>query len=319
MNSSNSLPQKRRYAIIGTGAVGGFYGARLQQSGIEVHFLLHSDYTTVCQQGLTLNSPQGDFTLKSVHAHQTVHTMPRCEVVIVSLKTVHNDLLAHWLPAIIAENGVVLTLQNGLGIEADLAAIVGAQRVMGGLCFLCAHKVAPGHICHLDYGTITLGDYAAGYTAAGINTRMQQIAADWERAGLTMQLTEDLLLTRWKKLIWNIPFNGLSVILNATTAEMMADEAICTLVRQIMQEVVYAAAQCSQRQIPHSFIDKMLTDTAKMKSYKTSMKLDYEHGHPLELESILARPLQLAAQIGLELPKITMLYQQLLFLTRHRN
>ncbi|MDY6993513.1 MAG: 2-dehydropantoate 2-reductase, partial [Pseudomonadota bacterium] len=215
--------------------------------------------------------------------------------------------------------GVVLTLQNGLGIEADLAAIVGAQRVMGGLCFLCAQKMAPGHICHLDYGTITLGDYAPGYTAVGISERMQQIAADWERAGLNMQLTEDLLLTRWKKLIWNIPFNGLSVVLNATTAEMIADDAIRSLVRQIMQEVVCAAAQCSQRQIPDSFIDKMLTDTAKMKSYKTSMKLDYEHSRPLELESILARPLQLAAQVGLELPRITMLYNQLLFLTQHRN
>jgi 2-dehydropantoate 2-reductase len=131
----STLPQEhRRYAILGTGAVGGFYGARLQKAGINVHFLLHSDYEVVCQSGLVVESKDGDFTLPHINAYQEINKMPPCDVVIVSLKTTHNHLLPQLLPPVLKAEGVVLILQNGLTIEEEVAEIVGEQRVMGGLC-----------------------------------------------------------------------------------------------------------------------------------------------------------------------------------------
>ena len=306
------------YAVLGTGALGGFYGARLQQIGSEVHFLLHSDYEQVSQHGLRIESPDGNFTLPQVYAYRDVAEMPRCDVVMVALKTTQNHLLSRLLPSVVKEDGAVLVLQNGLGIEPAVAEIVGDDRVIGGLCFLCSNKIAPGHIHHLDYKKITLGEYRSNYAPAGISDRMQQIAQDFEQAGIPIELAEDLLTARWKKLVWNIPFNGLSVVLNAETDAMMADAAVRSIAQALMQEVLQGATACG-RAINSNFIDAMLDHTAQMKPYRTSMKLDYDSGRPLELEAIFGNPLRMAAQNGVELSRIGMLYRQLVFLDRRRS
>lgn len=301
------------YGILGTGALGGFYGARLQQAGMEVHFLLRSDYAHVKQNGLTIVSVDGNFTLSQVNAYESVQDMPACDVVILALKTTQNYLLPQLLPPLIKENTVVLVLQNGLGVEERVATIVGDERVLGGLCFICANKVGSGHIHHLDYKAIVLGEYAPQYHAQGISLRMEQIRQDFAQADIPLELTEDLLLARWRKLVWNIPYNGLSVILDATTEEMMADPEIVHLVRKIMDEVAVAAAGY-HRLISPNYLDKMLDHTSKMKPYRTSMKIDYDEHRPLEIESIFLNPLKSAQAVGVELSLIPMLYQQLKFL-----
>lgn len=304
---------KRSYAIIGTGALGGYYGACLQRVGLDVHFLLHSDYEQVREQGLVVESPKGNFTLPQVNAYGDAATMPPCDVVIVALKTTHNHLLPQMLATVIKDDGVVLVLQNGLGIEQEVARIVGSKRVMGGLCFLCSNKLGPGHICHLDYGEITLGEYTPNAQMGGITKRMRQIADDFEQAGIPIKLAEDLLLARWQKLVWNIPYNGLSVVLNATTNELMADQYTRSLVEQLMAEVV-AGAATAHRMISDRFIQKMLDYTENMTPYRTSMKIDYDEGRPLEVEAIFGNPLRVATAAGADLPLISMLYRQLKFL-----
>ncbi|MBD2627965.1 putative 2-dehydropantoate 2-reductase [Trichormus variabilis] len=301
------------YAILGTGALGGFYGAKLQKAGNEVHFLLKSDYLEVSQNGLVIESKDGDFTLPQVLAYSDVEKMPSCDVVIVALKTTQNHLLPHILPPVIKDDGVVLVLQNGLGIEEEISQIVGNVRIIGGLCFLCSNKVAPGHIRHLDYGQITLGEYKSNYQPTGITEKMQQIAEDFQNAGISIELAEDLLLGRWKKLVWNIPYNGLSVILNARTDELMADVHTRQLVEQLMYEVALGA-KSTGRVIPESFIHTMLSYTIKMKPYRTSMKIDFDESRPLEVEAIFGNSLRKAETAGVNLPQIRSLYQQLKFL-----
>src|ERR1039457_6805894 len=119
--------KQRSYAIIGSGALGGFYGARLQQAGCEVHFLLHSDYEYVREHGLVCESKDGDFTLPRVNTYRHAQDMPRCDVVCVCLKTTQNHLLPNLLPSVVKDDGVVLVMQNGLGMEAEGAKIIGAQ------------------------------------------------------------------------------------------------------------------------------------------------------------------------------------------------
>ncbi|OKH36584.1 2-dehydropantoate 2-reductase [[Phormidium ambiguum] IAM M-71] len=301
------------YAVVGTGALGGYYGACLQKSGLNVHFLLHTDYEYVSQHGLVVESKNGDFNLPHVQAYSDASKMPACDVVIVALKTTQNYLLPQILPNLLKDNGVVLLLQNGLCVEDDIAKIVGNERVMGGLCFLCSNKVAPGHIRHLDYGEIKIAEYTDNYQVAGITKRMEQIASDFERAGIKMELVEDLLLARWQKLVWNIPYNGLSVVLDARTDELMNNPDTRSLVEELMWEVVAGAKSCD-RTIPKTFVETMLQYTDKMKPYRTSMKIDYDEKRPLEVETMFGNPLKFAQQRGANLPKITMIYQQLKFL-----
>ncbi|MEO1210028.1 MAG: putative 2-dehydropantoate 2-reductase [Cyanobacteria bacterium J06638_20] len=306
-----------RYAVIGTGALGGFYGARLQRAGAEVHYLLRSDYAHVKQHGLVVESPDGDFTLPDVNAYADAQKMPPCDVVIVALKTTQNDRLASTLPTL-TETGIVLVLQNGLGVEAQAAEWVGSDRVLGGLCFLCSNKVGPGHIRHLDYKKIAMGEYRADQSAGGVTERMEAIAQDFERANIPIERAADLVLARWKKLMWNIPFNGLSVILNATTDAMMGDDNARTLARTLMEEV-RQGANSQGRLVPAEFTQTMLDHTAEMRPYRTSMKIDYDEKRPLEVEAMYGAPLRAAQAQGVALPHIETLYHQLKFLDQQNR
>ncbi len=300
---------QRSYAIIGTGALGGFYGARLQHAGCELHFLLHSDYEHVRRHGLICESKDGDFTLPKVNAYRDIRDMPKCDVVCVCLKTTQNHLLPQLLPPVVKDDGVVLVMQNGLGIEAQVAEIVGAERVMGALCFLCSNKIGPGHIRHLDYGHVGLGEFAI----RGISDRMRAIAGDLNRAGILTQLHEDLAVVRWQKLVWNIPYNGLSVVLDATTSELMTNPHTRQLVEQLMREVVTDAHRCGVA-IADETVGKMLAYTDKMIPYRTSMKIDYDERHPMEVEAIFGNSLRAAQQAGAKSPLLEELYHQLKFL-----
>lgn len=303
----------KSFAIIGTGAVGGYYGGLLCRAGFDGHFLLHSDYAFVKEHGLIVESVNGDFRLPQVNAYNDPKKMPRCDVVIVSLKTTSNPVLKKVLPHVLKEDGVVLTLQNGLGSEEEIALIVGAERVVGGLCFLCSNKVGPGHIRHVDYGLITLGEYRADGQPGGITSRLEQLGAAMRSTGMQIQLIEDLPLARWKKLVWNIPFNGLSVVKNCLTDRLLSDPETGALCRRLMNEVAAASAACA-RPIDKGFVEKMLADTEKMTPYAPSMKLDYDRGNPMEVESIYGNPLRAAQTAGVEMPETEKLYQQLLAL-----
>jgi 2-dehydropantoate 2-reductase len=296
---------QRRYAILGTGALGGFYGARLQRAGCEVHFLLHSDFDHVRQYGLVIESKDGNFTLPTVNAHRNARDLPPCDVVIIALKATQN----HLLPALLPASGTVMLMQNGLGGEELVAGIVGPERVMCGLSFICSNKVGPGHICHLDYGLVSLSEFAT----RGVSDRMRGIAGDLQQAGIPVQLLDDFRVARWNKLVWNIPYNGLSVILNATTAELMANPNTRNLCEQIMREVVADAGVCGVP-VADEIIAKMLDHTEKMIPYRTSMKIDYDEHRPMEVEAIFGSPLRTAQAAGAKSPLLEVLYRQLQFL-----
>lgn len=310
----------RSYAIVGTGALGGYYGARLHHAGLDVHLLLRSDYPHVARHGLRVESTDGDFSIPpdAVHAYEDPAAMPRCDVVCVCLKATANDALPAILPHVLADDGVVVLLQNGLGFERDVAAIVGDDRVLGGLAFLCSNKVGPGHIRHVDYGRIRLGDYRPDASAAGVTDRLRAVGGDFERAGIDITLADDLLLARWQKLVWNVPYNGLSVVLDATTDQLMADAQTAALVESLMIEVA-AGAEAAGRVIERSFIEQMMADTRKMTPYRTSMKVDHDQGQPMEVEAIFGAPVRDAASRGVSLPRVEMLYRQLRFIDQARS
>lgn len=295
------------YAILGTGALGGYYGGRLAHAGLDVHFLLRSDYGHVRQHGLRVDSIQGDFVLPHVQAYREAADLPACDVVVVCLKTTDNDRLAALLEPCVKPDGVVLVLQNGLHPEVEAATTVGEDRVMGGLCFLCSNKVGPGHIHHLDYGYIHMGWHGS----PGDASRLGVVVDDFNAAGIPTTAVDDLRLSRWKKLVWNVPYNGLSVVLGQTTDRIMADPATRRRVVGLMREVQTAAREVDGRVIDDAFIETMLEHTEAMEPYKPSMMLDHEAGRAMELQAIFGDPIRAAAGAGLDLPLMRELYEQL--------
>ena len=297
-----------RYGVIGTGALGGFYGGRLAKAGLEVHFLFRSDFEFVCQNGLQIDSVSGDFHLSEVNAYNDTHKMPLCDVILVCLKTTENRFLPELLKPIIHPKSVVVMLQNGLGPEEDLSDQLHGVDIAGGLAFICSNKIGPGHIQHLDFGKLNIGSYNVSDQEI-----LKQIVNDFMAAGISSELSPDLNLARWQKLAWNIPFSGMTVVLNTTTDRLMANENTRQLAEEMMLEVIHGANACGV-QLKESLARQMIEMTIKMNPYAPSMKLDFDYHRPMEIEYIYSRPIQIAMEAGFNMQKVSMLEKQLRFI-----
>ncbi|MGV2987103.1 2-dehydropantoate 2-reductase [Vibrio sp. E150_011] len=301
---------KKVMAIIGTGAIGGYYGARLHHGGHDVHFLFNSDYSHVCENGLVVDSHYGDFSIPrdALQAYQSSHDMPKADVIFVSIKTTQNHLLSSLVSPITKPDSLIVLLQNGIGAEEELSQQIKTPLIAGGLCFICSNKIGPGHIDHIDYGRLTLG---------GLNDQslplVQDIADDLKNSGVETDVENSILTARWKKLLWNVPFNGLSAVLSADTEQIMRCQELVALAKTIMTEVKNVA-KTTGTELPMTLIDTMLTNTATMKPYQTSMLLDLKHQRALELQYMYKNVLDIAQQNRVEMPKTETLYQQLCFI-----
>ncbi len=294
-----------RYAVIGTGAIGGYYGAKLARSGQDVHFLLHSDYDFVLRNGLQVNSWQGSFHIDNPHVYNNVQAMPQCDVVLVALKTTNNRLLASLLPPLLAPQTIVVLIQNGIGVEADVQAMLPGVQLAAGLAFICSSKTKPGVVDHQHYGGLTIADYSCRSREA-----VERLAGELSDAGIEVHRAE-YHFARWRKAVWNMPFNGMTVAMQCQTDKLLAEPATRQLIRRQMIEVIRAAQAHGVTGLDEAFADQMLTTTDAMVPYSPSMRLDWDFGRPMELNYIYDRPLLMAAQAGSPMPELQQLADRL--------
>lgn len=301
-----------RYGVIGTGAIGGYYGAKLARSGQDVHFLFHSDYDYVREHGLRVNSGDGGFHLDHVNAYQDVRQMPKCDVVIVALKTVHEQMLRDMLPPLLTDDTVVLLIQNGMGMEQDVEQMVPGVKLAAGLAFICCSKTHPGVIDHLDLSGLNVGSYNAPQETID---RMiaEMVSADIDARNV------DYLEARWRKLLWNMPFNGLSVALHTDTDALVRNAATRRLLRAMTQEVIEAAHAVGVKGLTDRDADAMIEMTTKMRPYKPSMRLDWDYHRPMEVYYLYTRPIEEARRAGLDMPLHRMLEAELKFMEEEYN
>lgn len=295
------------YGIIGTGGIGGYYGGRLAQSGQTVHFLLHSDYDYVREHGLQVDSCDGSFHLDHPHVYRSTKDMPRCDVVLVCLKTTNNRLLPQLLPPLLGDDTVVVLIQNGIGVEADVQQMFPGVQLVAGLAFICTAKTEPGRVNHQCYGQINLGNYSCRDAQL-----MQRLTDELGRAGIQAREVE-YEEARWKKAVWNMPFNGMTVAMHAQTDELLRHPSTRSLIRRQMLEVIGAARHLGVQNIDESFADKMLHNTDVMTPYSPSMRLDYDFRRPMEIDYLYTRPIEIARAAGFAMPCLEMLEAQLRF------
>ena len=306
-----------KIAVVGCGAVGSYYGAMLSRAGEDVHFLLRSDYEVVRRQGVSIRSPKGDFNARP-RAARTPTEIGVCDLVLIALKTTANSEFPNLLPPLVGPHTAVLTLQNGLGNEEALAKIFPAAQILGGLCFVCLNRTAPGVIQHMDHGMVMLGEFHRWP-----EPRTHDIASRFKLAGVVCKVADDLARAHWEKLVWNIPFNGLGVASAAgsealtrsdvppapthpclTTDQLLDGGRWETLVRELMLEVI-AAANALGHKLDLELASKMIERTRTMGAYKASTLLDFEQRRPLELETLFLEPLRQAQSVGVTAPNLT--------------
>lgn len=307
-----------KYGIIGAGAIGGYYGGLLARYGLDVHFLLHSDYLHVKKNGLVVESKNGNFVITEVMAYSRPEDMPLCDVAVIALKSTQNFQLSAILPLMLKTNGIVILLQNGIDIEKDIAAIMPDADIISGLCHVASNKIGPGHIRHMYHGLIALGEYLPGYNPAGITKNLKMISNEFKSAGIPVELSGNIGEIRWRKLVWNIPFNGLSVVLNSTTDKLMRHSAARRLIEDIMVEVIAGANKCGFF-IEKKYANFMMKHSEHMDDYKTSMMLDFISGRQLEIDAIYWRAIAMAEKHGLLMPTVKALALQLEFLNKRKE
>jgi len=311
-----------KIAVVGCGAVGSYYGAKLCRAGQDVSFLLRSDYETVRRNGVKVLSPEGDFQAQP-HCVRRPDEIGPVDLVLIGLKTTANDQFEDLLPPLVGKSTAVLTLQNGLGNEEALARLFPPEQVLGGLCFVCLNRIEPGVIRHTEYGSIVIGEFQRSP-----QPRTHDIASRFRNAGVACKVSENLAQAHWEKLVWNIPFNGLgvagvagyeafqtptnpastgrSVTANAptlTTDKLLGDPRWEPLVLELMLEVIRAATALGFS-IPENLADRQIERTRTMGTYKASTLIDFEQGRPLELESLFSEPLRRAQSVGVTAPRL---------------
>ena len=301
-----------RYGIIGSGAIGGYYGAKLARAGQEVHFLLRSDYEYVKQHGLQVDSCDGSFHLADVNAYLHTEDMPQCDVVFVCLKSVNNSKLQSLLPPLLHDHTLVVLIQNGIGVEEDVQKMFPDVQLAAGLAFICSAKTQPGIVNHQFYGNINLANYSCRDEAL-----MQAVVDELREADIETGLV-GYHEARWKKAVWNMPFNGMTVALLTQTDLLMKNPSTRQLIREQMMEVVNAAQHLGVKNVDAAFADKIIAMTDSMIPYSPSMRLDYDFHRSMEIYYLYTRPIEMARAAGYRMPKLEMLEAELRFLEENR-
>lgn len=306
-----------KIAIVGCGALGSYYGALLTRAGHETYFLLRSDYETVNREGVVVRHGEGEFRVHPRAARDPEDIGP-ADLVVIGLKTTANHCFEELLPPLVDEDTRILTLQNGLGNEEALARLFTPEQILGGLCFVCLNRIAPGVIQHIAHGRIVMGEFQRP-----ANPKTHRLAADFQAAGIPCEVTDNLEEAHWQKLVWNVPFNGLGVASaagraavesgkinanapkepNLTTDKLLADPAWAKLVRELMIEIIDISIARGMG-LTHAEADVQIARTLEMGAYRASTLVDYEAGRELELDALFLEPQRLARVAGVPTPRL---------------
>lgn len=303
-----------RIAVVGSGAIGTYYGGKLAAAGCDVQFLMRGDLDEVRCDGLHILGKDEDVHVATINCYNSTKEIGACDLVLIAVKTTSNADLPALIPPLLHEQTMLLTLQNGLGNEELLAEHFGAERVLGALCFICLSRTSRTTVERYDYGQIAIGEFGR---APG--PRTHAIASEFKRGGIQCQVVEDLALERWRKLVWNIPFNGLSILGGGIdTAAIIGDEDLRRTTLGLMDEVIDAANKCGYA-LGHAAAKQQMERTETMGAYKPSTLLDFEAGKPLEIEAIWGEPFRRAAAAEAVTPRLELLYSLLRALDQTRQ
>jgi 2-dehydropantoate 2-reductase len=303
-----------RIAVVGSGAIGCYYGAKLAFSGRDVHFLMRGDVTEIRRSGIRIRGKGENLWLEKVHQYASTGEIGPSDLVLVTVKATSNRDLITLIPPLLHETTMLLTLQNGFGNEEFLAENFGAERVLGGLCFVCLNRVSRGVIDSYDPGHVAIGEYNGCPMP-----RTHEVGWEFKQCGVVCDVVENLALERWRKLVWNIPFNGLSIAAGGIdTAAILSDEHLRSECLALMDEVIVAAGKCGFP-LPASAALEQVKRTEQMGAYKPSTLIDFQAGRPLEIEAIWGEPLRRAAAAGAFTPRLRDLYEKLKVIDARRQ
>jgi 2-dehydropantoate 2-reductase len=276
---------------------------------------LRSDLSVVRERGWSVTDHEGTWRHhQPENMHERPQTVGACDWVIIAAKATANPGLAPLVRPLLGKDTMVFSLQNGLGNLEFHAAYCGAERMLGGLAFVCINRVAPGVIEKYIHGSIRLGEFIGP-----ARERTHALAALFTRAGVDCKAVESLADALWRKLAWNVPFNGLAIAGGGVTTDVILRRPELLERAWALMRDVQAGAATQGVMIPDAFLQKQIEVTQPMGPYKPSSLIDFQAGREVEVEAIWGEPMRRAQAAGAPVPHLAALYAQVRELVGRRQ
>lgn len=290
--------------VIGAGAIGSFYSAKLAQVGAEITLWCRSDYDFIKKNGIKIESYEGDFQFIPHKIIENLHEInDEFDYILIATKALPSIDIPSLIKNILKAKTKIILIQNGIHIEKNIAENFPNNELISAIAFIGVSRKSAGIVCHQEYGKIIIGTY--GEKASDAVHFLENL---WKKSGIEVVVTDEILLERWKKLVWNGAFNPLSVVLRGkNTAEILNSDLALNLVKNIMNEICNLA-KIDNCELPSDVIEKNILATQKMKPYKTSMLLDFEAGREMEVEAILGNAIKFAQSKSMSTPYLSTIY-----------
>jgi 2-dehydropantoate 2-reductase len=290
--------------VMGAGAVGAYYGARLQQAGEDVVYCARGENLRAMQErGIEISSIRGDLRLKQVTATADPRPHAPYDLILFCVKVYDTDAAAAAIKGCLAPGGAIMTLQNGVENEARLSELFGAGAVMGGNARIGVELVGPGKLVHNTTGTIEFGELDGRITP-----RADAIAEAMRRAGIFGELSTNIRASRWDKLMWNAAFNTVTTLTHTTVGDVLDDAEGYALIRTLMEEVRAAAAADGVELSGERIAQVMAHSNKNLRPLRTSTLQDLQRGKPLEVEALIGVVVRIARRHGIKAPASETIY-----------
>jgi 2-dehydropantoate 2-reductase len=300
-----------RIAVMGAGAVGGYFGARLAAASNDVAFIARGPHLMAMRQaGLTLESLQGNLDIPDALFTDDPTRVGVVDLVLFCVKSYDTDETAAKLTPLVGNRTIILSLQNGVDNADKIAQRWGDQRILAGVVYIGSQLLEPGKIKHSSGGKIVFGELDSQ-----VYETTQAIEQVLSLAQIPCEVNREIRSVQWRKLLWNAPFCAISCLTRATVKEIVESDSLTKLALDCMIEV-QAAAKTQAIDLDSALFEETLNFSQSLGDFKPSMLQDLEAGKPLEYEAFNGIVVELLRQTGNEAPTNQVFYGALKYLDK---
>jgi 2-dehydropantoate 2-reductase len=297
-----------KIAVVGAGGLGGFFGGLLARSGEDVHFIARGEHLKAIQRdGLTVKSAlAGDFVVKA-NATDDPSQIGPVDVVLFCVKTYDNSTAIPQLASLVGPETMILSLQNGISNELEIAEAVGDEHVLGALALVVAAIDAPGVVAQTAAG----GIIKFGEFGGGTSERAERLLGVFKSAGINAELDTDIWVALWDKYIGICAFAGLTSLTRLPIGPVIDDPETRALFRGVLDEVA-SLGRARGVSVPDDIVDSWMDDMVKLAPRQpwasSSMHHDLSNGRRLELETLNGTASRLGRELDIPTPINDVIY-----------
>jgi 2-dehydropantoate 2-reductase len=297
-----------KIGVVGSGAVGGYFGSYLSKAGHEVTFIARGRNLEAMKRngGMSVESIEGNFTATGIITDR-YDSLVDSDLILFCVKATATKEVATQLVPILKKDAYILTLQNGVDNEEVLGELFGEERILSAATYIQAHMKEPGVVKQIENPTkLVIG----ALTSEGNLSIVKEVSELMNSAGIISHVSSNIVKVKWKKLLWNVTFNPLSALIEGKVGEILDDDGLRITAERVCGEAI-AVARKAGIPLEETLASQMIEQSAPARHHETSMLQDKRNGKPMEIESICGYVVSKGKDLGVETPVLETIYSLL--------